>query len=128
MARLKIEAADNIFFDLSDRNFTINYSADVAELASTPSGLKLYANSPNPFSPQTVIRFEMLRAGAAELSVYDTSGRLVRTLLEDRLGPGAHQVVWNGRDAAGRSLNSGVYLYKLTASGETLSGRMTLTK
>lgn len=127
-ARLKIEAADNIFFDLSDRNFTINYSADVAELASTPSGLKLFANSPNPFSPQTVIRFEMPQTGTAALRVYDASGRLVRTLLEDRLDAGAHQVVWNGRDSSGRSLNSGVYLYKLTAMGETLSGRMTLTK
>jgi hypothetical protein len=127
-ARLKIEAADNIFFDLSNRNFTIEYSADVAEQAVSPSGLKLYVNSPNPFNPNTTIRFEMPQAGPAAVRIYDASGRLVRTLVEEQFGAGAHQVLWNGRDSRGRAVDSGVYLYKLDAMGETLSGRMTLTK
>ncbi len=127
-ARLKIEAADNIFFDLSNRNFTIEYSADVAEQAVSPSGLKLYVNSPNPFNPNTTIRFEMPQAGPAAVRIYDASGRLVRTLVEEQFGAGVHQVLWNGRDSRGKAMDSGVYLYKLNAMGETLSGRMTLTK
>ncbi len=125
---MKVEAADNIFFDISNVNFTIDYSADVAEQATSPSGLKLYVNSPNPFNPATTIRFEMPQAGPAAVRIYDASGRLVRALVEDQFGAGVHQVLWNGRDSGGRALDSGVYLYKLDAMGETLSGRMTLTK
>lgn len=128
LARAKVEAVGNIFFDISNYNFTIEYSADVKEIASTPSGLALFANSPNPFNPRTAIQFQMPRAGAVALRVYDAAGRVVRTLVDGRAEAGVHSASWDGIDDSGRAVGSGVYLYRLTANGETLSGRMTLLK
>ncbi len=127
-ARVKVEAVGNIFFDISNFNFAIEYSADVVELASTASGLALYANTPNPFNPRTAIRFQMPRAGVASLRVYDAAGRVVRTLLDGHVEAGVQGTVWDGQDDSGRPVGSGMYLYKLHANGEVLSGRMTLLK
>jgi flagellar hook assembly protein FlgD len=53
---------------------------------------------------------------------------MIRTLLEGTAGVGRHQVAWDGTDADGRNVSSGVYLYRLEAGGEHLSGRMTLLR
>lgn len=127
-ARVMIQAADNIFFDISNTNFTIETSVDVAEQAATESGLVLYANRPNPFNPQTAIRFELPRAAEVSVSVYDPAGRLVRSLVEGDLGAGTHQTLWDGLDDDGRAVSTGIYHYKLSSMGETLWGRMTLLK
>ncbi|MBK9304444.1 MAG: T9SS type A sorting domain-containing protein [bacterium] len=83
---------------------------------------------PNPFNPTTTIRFALPAAGSARLAVYDVTGRLVRTLIDGNLAAGAHEASWDGRDAAGRSAASGVYLARLsTASGAGVV-RVTLAK
>jgi hypothetical protein len=127
VARIMVQAADNIFFDISNSNFQIEYSADVAG-TMTKSGLALYANTPNPFNPETTIRFLMPRSGEANLSVYDPAGRLVRTVFQGQAAAGNHFETWNGLDERGRPVSSGVYLYKLTSLGETLTRRATIVR
>jgi len=91
--------------------------------------LVLSQNTPNPFNPITSIQFSVPdNAGAVELHVYNVSGRLVRTLVNDELTAGPHSVVWDGRDNNGRSLASGVYFAKLTAGDETAEKKMALLK
>ena len=85
-------------------------------------------NHPNPFNPATVIRFDLARAATVSLGVYDVTGRRVADLVRGDLAAGPHTVAWQGRDAAGRVLPSGVYVYRLTADGEVRSGKMLLTK
>jgi hypothetical protein len=90
--------------------------------------LQLSQNCPNPFNPQTTIRFELPEAGPARLSVFDVAGRLVRELVEADLSAGSHDVVWDGRDAAGRGVSSGSYLARLEFGGKVETMRMGLVR
>ncbi len=93
------------------------------------AGLTLRQNSPNPFNPVTTIRFTVpAGAGRVALDVYNVNGRLVRSLVDSELSPGPHNVVWDGRDGAGRELSSGIYFARLAAGGETSSMKMALLK
>jgi flagellar hook assembly protein FlgD len=62
------------------------------------------------------------------LTVYDVSGRLVTTLVDETRGPGVHEVSWDGRDAARRQVSSGVYFYRIDAGSFVETKRMVLLK
>jgi len=100
---------------------------DVSELASagTPDSFALHANYPNPFNSGTVIRLDLPGDEAVELTVYDLAGQAVVTLLNGWRPSGTHVVHWDGRDASGRELASGVYVYRLRA-GERAGQRKLL--
>jgi len=93
-----------------------------------PETLHLSQNHPNPFAPETHIAFELPRAGRAELRVYDASGRLIRTLLDEKRPRGRHTLSWDGRDDCGRRVPSGVYFYWLGAAGVDETRKMILVK
>ena len=96
---------------------------------ATPLVTRLLGNTPNPFNPRTVIAFDLSRATAPRLSVFDLRGREVRRLLDGQtLTAGRHQVVWDGRDGTGRALASGLYLYRFRADGVTEERKMLLTR
>jgi photosystem II stability/assembly factor-like uncharacterized protein len=103
-------------------------STGVTAVDETPSAFTLAKNYPNPFNPKTTIAFNLDRSGPVKLRVYDVRGHLVRTLLDDVRGPGAHRIDWNGRDDRGRTSEAGVYFYRLEAGGRTLQDKMTLVK
>ena len=88
----------------------------------------LHANYPNPFNPETTIAFDLPQAGRVELQVFDLLGQTVRTLLAQELSAGGHQVVWNGLDASGARVSSGVYFYRLQAGSQVQMRRMLLLK
>ncbi|MFA7332308.1 MAG: FlgD immunoglobulin-like domain containing protein [Candidatus Delongbacteria bacterium] len=97
--------------------------------AVATAGLQLLqGNQPNPFNPETSIRFSLPAAGDIRLAVYDLSGSLVRELQSGRLEAGVHSVSWNGESGAGRPAASGTYLYRLEWQGHTETGRMTLLR
>jgi len=75
----------------------------------------LFVSHPNPARPQTTLRFRLGGESEAKLSIYDANGRRVRSLVSGRLGAGEHQFEWDGRDDAGHTTASGVYLYRLEA-------------
>ncbi|MBC8426479.1 T9SS type A sorting domain-containing protein [bacterium] len=84
---------------------------------------------PNPFNPGTVISFVLPQAARVRLSVYDLSGRLVRTLLHDsEAAAGRNDAYWNGRNDSGRRLEAGVYLCRLEAGAFRATGRMVMLK
>ena len=70
---------------------------------------------PNPFSGSTRVGFTLDRAGDANLDVYDVAGRRVRTLESGSRSVGRHEVLWDGKDDAGREVASGVYFVRLRA-------------
>jgi hypothetical protein len=81
--------------------------------------LTLGTGAPNPFRVSTGISFSLPAAGPAELTIYDVSGRLVRTLARGMLPAGRSSVTWDGRTADGQRVASGVYFVRLTADGES---------
>ena len=95
-----------------------------------PSTLTLLGNSPNPFNPETTIRF-LVPAGPKRdysVRVYDVAGRLVRNLAAGKIEAGAHDVRWDGTDQRGAVVSSGVYLYRVSAGRESQHGKMVLLK
>jgi PKD repeat protein len=94
------------------------------------SGPALVATvTPNPFNPRATLSFRTTRAGFARASLFDASGRFVRTLLDRQsLAPGAHDVPMDGRGNAGESLASGIYLYRLETVDGSATGRVVLLK
>jgi len=93
-----------------------------------PTALALRGNYPNPFNPKTSIMFDLPTPGPVELSVYDVKGRLVTTLVDGDMLAGSHEVVWQGRDAAGAPVSSGVYFARVIAGGDAVSKKMLLLK
>jgi hypothetical protein len=102
----------------------------ISEAVSTPAmPLTLYQNKPNPFNPSTTISFYLPKESVVSLEVYDISGRLVSRLIGgERRSAGTYNVEWNGREARGVAVSSGVYLYRLSAGKETVSRKMVLLR
>jgi hypothetical protein len=89
----------------------------------------LLGNSPNPFKPLTSVRFGLPGTGGmATLRVHDVGGRTIRTIITPMLGPGYHQITWNGKNDAGRFVSPGVYFYDLTSGDWSASSKMLLLR
>lgn len=87
-------------------------------LAAMPQVLtRLLPNVPNPFNPQTEIRFELEKEQQIRVAVYDVTGRLVKVLEDGQLGAGPHARIWQGRDSQGRQVPSGAYYVRLMSQG-----------
>ncbi len=78
-----------------------------------PTEFALHQNYPNPFNPSTTIQFDLVDAGHVSLSIYNSAGQLVRTLVSGDYAPGAHKVVWDARDDSGQRVASGLYMYTI---------------
>ena len=93
-----------------------------------PQAFSLRQNFPNPFNPATTIQYSLASPGPVNLKVYDLAGQVVRQLVDQRQGRGAHQVVWDGRDEAGTPAANGVYIYELRAGTYRAWRKMLLIK
>ena len=88
----------------------------------------LYPNHPNPFNPETTIRFSLPQPGMVNVTVYNIRGQVVRNLTQNYLQTGLHSVRWNGRDNNGQTSPSGVYFAEVQFDGQRLVRKMTMTK
>jgi hypothetical protein len=103
---------------------------DVTAVGETPALARVAVDAhPNPFNPKTTIAFDLPRAAEVTLAVFNLQGQRVRELLEPTpYAAGHHEQVWDGLDARGRAVTSGVYFYRFTAERETWTGKLTLLK
>ncbi|MBU2493587.1 MAG: T9SS type A sorting domain-containing protein [Bacteroidetes bacterium] len=88
-----------------------------------PVEYNLYQNYPNPFNPETSIQFDIPESGFVTLKIYDILGKEIKTLVNNNLNPGIHNVKFDGT-----GISSGMYIYKLTASNFTSIKKMLLIK
>jgi FlgD Ig-like domain len=98
-------------------------------VGATPAATRLFPVHPNPFNPSASIRYQLAWAERVNITVFDAAGRRVKTLVDDMMPSGAHEIVWHGDDAHGMSVASGVYMVKLvTANGAPQTEKMVLVK
>ena len=106
----------------------VNVSTPFPTASPQTRRFALAQNTPNPFNPQTEINFELPQAMAVRLQIFDLRGRLVKTLIDGQRQVGPQSIIWNGRDARGARVASGVYLYQLQAGEQVERRKMTLVK
>ena len=98
------------------------------DMAPPSAANRLAQNVPNPFNPTTRIVFDLEGSEEIELAILDVAGRKIVSLVQGRLPAGPHAVTWNGTDAGGRRLPSGVYRCELRGAGWSESRSMVLLK
>jgi beta-lactamase superfamily II metal-dependent hydrolase len=105
------------------------WTMDEPDVTAVPDlgSLVMRGNTPNPFNPATEIMFETRDGGPVRLTVYDLAGRVLRSEAMNA-APGSARWLWNGRDKTGRSLPSGVYMYRVISREGIGTGRMTLAR
>ena len=96
--------------------------------AHPPLTLQLEQNNPNPFNPETLIRYQVPKTGWVELTIYDLLGRRVRTLVNEKQAAGRYAVSWDGRNTKGKAVAAGIYLYRLKTKEKVQVRRMVLLR
>ncbi len=129
-----ITALHDLGTDYEEMNFMIraliSYSdpTAVAEGNFTAEKFTLAQNYPNPFNPTTDINYTVPLNGQVNISVYNILGQKIATLYNGYQTSGAHTVTWDGKNSAGMEVPGGVYFYRLTANGKTMTKKMMLLK
>lgn len=89
---------------------------------------ELKGNYPNPFNPETTIRYSVKEAGPVAIEIYNLKGQLVKSLVSDDKAAGEHSVIWKGTDNNNRPVSSGVYFYKMSAGKYSSTKKMIMMK
>ena len=114
----RFEIAEGVVFDPSQLQNPV-VVAGVLELQSTPREFALHQNFPNPFNPDTTIKYDLAESSDVTLQIYNVLGQVVRTLVaSEAQDAGRYQIRWNGMDDRGVPVSSGVYFYQISAEGK----------
>jgi hypothetical protein len=105
-----------------------NLTAKTGSDVPLPDSYWLGQNYPNPFNPMTSISFQLPTAGHARLEIYNVLGKLVAVAFDGMATSGENVVIWEGTDAFGEKVSSGVYFYRLTSGDFTETRKMMLLK
>lgn len=94
----------------------------------TPKSFSLSQNFPNPFNPQTVIKYDLPEPAQVSIIIYNILGQKVRTLVDENQQAGYKSVSWDGKDDQGKDIASGIYFYKIEAGDFSTVKKMVLLK
>jgi len=89
---------------------------------------KLLNAYPNPFNPNTNIRYSLKDAGKVRIDIYNMKGQVIQTLTAEHNIPGFYQLTWDGCDANGKPVASGIYMYRMTSGNYSSAKKMVLAK
>jgi hypothetical protein len=112
----------------SDEPFTILRDAAGVPDTFVPTEFAMKQNWPNPFNGATNLMFDLPKDANVRLGVYDVSGRLVKSLVDQTVPAGRHYVGWDGRDSYGSVVASGVYFSRIDAGPWHETKRMVFVK
>jgi len=132
----QLSFAQGVFlFSFGTHKIEIRSMADVGmttgvedAVVAQPLAYALEQNYPNPFNPETRIYFEIPQRHSVKVMIYNIHGQQVKTLVDEMLDAGRHIVNWDGRDRAGNSVPTGMYIYRIKAGDFIASKKMLLIK
>ncbi len=90
--------------------------------------VKFYQNYPNPFNPNTTISFDLKSEHHIELCIYNIKGQKVKTLINEKMQTGKHQIKWDGLNDSNKAIVSGIYFYNIKTGNQTFSKKMLMLK
>ena len=117
---------DKEFYDNEGKE--ILHGSTVLKITPIPNHYALSQNYPNPFNPFTSIQFELPEEAYTQIAIYDLLGREMIKLVNDRFSAGYHEVTWNGKDSFGRTIPSGMYLYRMETNSFTNTKKLVFLK
>ncbi|MBN2185552.1 MAG: T9SS type A sorting domain-containing protein [Candidatus Krumholzibacteriota bacterium] len=129
-SRLRIvarDAAGLADYDESDADFSTTVVTDSPELPVI-SRFALAQNIPNPFNPNTTIKFDIPLKSRVRIVIYNASGQLVSTLADRIFEEGRQTLTWQGKDSAGHDVSSGVYFCRMEADQFVQTRKMILLR
>ena len=115
----------DIHENLGEASSSVIMTVVSVDLQAIPTEFAMNQNYPNPFNPSTQINFSLPEASEMTLTVYDLSGRQIVRLVETSMSAGYHQVIWNGMNAQGESVSTGMYIYRMQAGNFSETRKMT---
>ncbi|MFQ5651813.1 MAG: FlgD immunoglobulin-like domain containing protein [bacterium] len=107
---------------------TGNVGDDASGSAKLPIEYQLGENYPNPFNPETAIRFHLPEASRVVIRIFNTLGQEIKSLVDGEYAAGIHTAVWDGKDKNGVQVSSGVYLYRIQTDKFAQVKKMTLLR
>lgn len=88
-----------------------------------PAGFVLEQNVPNPFNPETTIRYRLPSTQHVRLEVFNVLGNRIATFVDEKMSAGEHHVRWDGKDASGKPVASGFCFYRIYFGGKSIATR-----
>jgi hypothetical protein len=119
--------SNNAFMFLVD-DVMVRSATPVDDVIIPVLATELQSNYPNPFNPETTIRYSVKETSPVTIEVYNLKGQLIRTLVNEVKTAGNYSVVWNGRDSHNQPVSSGVYFYKMNAGKYSSTKKMIMMK
>lgn len=120
-----MSGVSNIVEGVSGFNFG---SGTGDEFSQTPTEFEVAQNYPNPFNPSTAIKYAIPRESHVSIAIYNVLGQLTSVLVDADKQAGNYTAVWDGTDLNGRTVGSGIYMYRLQAGNFEDSRKMVLMK
>ncbi|MCX5801618.1 MAG: T9SS type A sorting domain-containing protein [Candidatus Eisenbacteria bacterium] len=113
-----------------EANSSVEFDGETTSVPGEPRPTVdiLHQNFPNPFNPATTVELSLAGSAHVRLRIFDSQGRVVRTLADANLGPGVWRFVWNGVSEDGRVCGSGVYFYSVESDRIRETRKMILLK
>jgi hypothetical protein len=105
-----------------------DFITGIGDIETLPTTFDVAQNYPNPFNPTTTISYQVPEARDVRLMIFNVLGQKVRTLVNGRMEPGYHSVVWDGRSEEGRAVASGIYIYRFEAGDYSKTLKLMLLK
>jgi hypothetical protein len=109
-------------------SFRLLWRTDISTPVYGSGDLAVFQNIPNPFIGKTTIAFEMPRLGRVKVDIVSVDGRIIRNLFDDTVLPGKRSVDWDGLDANGDRVASGLYLYRVCSDSKVMTRKMILLR
>lgn len=106
----------------------VDIPTNITQPRSLPETTALFQNYPNPFNAETVLRYALPQSTIVRLTIYDTLGRVIKQLKDERQEAGLYDVIWDGKSESGDMVSTGGYFYRLVADDYVKTQKMVLCR